>query len=208
MQKEIVWSSDMAYAVGLITTDGSLSADGRHFDFTSNDRDLIETFKKCLNIRNKISTKRSGYTHKLSSLHIQFGNVTLYRWLVELGLMPNKSKRLGKLKIPDKFFFDFLRGHLDGDGSIKRYFDPVYPRSVRLYTVFLSASPAHIKWIKDKVQKLAGLSGFIRTVPRAHTVTFSKGNSIALFRHLYHKPNLPCLKRKFLIAKEFITSPR
>ena len=29
------WSSELSYAIGLIATDGCLSSDGRHFDFTS-----------------------------------------------------------------------------------------------------------------------------------------------------------------------------
>ena len=37
------WTSELAYAVGLLTTDGSLSKDGRHIDLTSKDvEQLIE----------------------------------------------------------------------------------------------------------------------------------------------------------------------
>ena len=51
---EIAWSSNFAYALGLLATDGSLSSDGRHFDFTSNDKEQLENFMKCLNIKVKI----------------------------------------------------------------------------------------------------------------------------------------------------------
>lgn len=40
------WSSDLAYAIGLITTDGSLSIDGRHINLTSKDIDQVETFAR------------------------------------------------------------------------------------------------------------------------------------------------------------------
>ncbi|MBI2466134.1 MAG: hypothetical protein HYV66_02830 [Candidatus Sungbacteria bacterium] len=56
------WSSDLAYAIGLLTTDGCLSKDGRHIDFTSKDMDQIKTFLSCLGIKNKISQKISGYS--------------------------------------------------------------------------------------------------------------------------------------------------
>lgn len=46
----IKWSPQIAYAIGLIVTDGNLSPDRRHFDFTSKDIELIEAFKKCLSI--------------------------------------------------------------------------------------------------------------------------------------------------------------
>ena len=203
-QGDIFWTSDLAYVVGLITTDGNLSPDGRHIDFTSNDKDLIETFKKCLGLKNKIGTKRSGYTKKLNGLRIQFGDVTLYRWLLGIGLMPNKSKRMRAVAVPDEFFFDFLRGHLDGDGSIKRYQDPVYPNSVRLYVNFLSASPLHIAWIKNKVEELLGITGFQQIAPRAYKVTFSKYDSIRLLNEMYPSKDVPCLHRKFLVAEEFL----
>ena len=204
-ERDIVWTSNLAYVVGLITTDGNLSPDGRHIDFTSNDRDLIDTLKKCLGLKNKIGRKQSGYTKKLSCLRIQFGNVALYRWLLEIGLMPNKSKRMWAITVPDKFFFDFLRGHLDGDGSIRKYQDPVYPKSTRLYVNFLSASRLHILWIKDKIKELLDVSGFIRTVPRAYSVTFNKYDSIKLLNEMYPSRDVPCLRRKFVIAEKFLT---
>jgi len=200
----ISWTTNLAYAVGLIATDGNLSKDGRHLDFTSNDISLIKTFKKCLGLKNKISKKRSGYTGRLSCHHVQFGDVVLYRWLCLIGLMPNKSKLLRKLNIPDTFFFDFLRGHLDGDGSIRKYHDPVYPKSLRLYVSFMSASLPHLLWIKEKVSKLLNIEGFVRKEPRAYELTYSKKNSIKLLSVLYPRADVPHLERKFLIVKQFI----
>jgi len=50
---KIQWSSNFAYAIGLLTTDGNLSKDGRHLNLTSKDKDLINIFKGCLGIKNK-----------------------------------------------------------------------------------------------------------------------------------------------------------
>lgn len=200
----VTWTNDLAYAVGLLTTDGNLSKDGGHMEFTSNDLELIKTLKNCLGLKNRIVRKRSGFTGKLSAYRIQFGNVILYRWLHSIGLMPNKSKRLGELIIPDEFLFDFLRGHLDGDGTIRKYYDPVYPKSLRLYITFMSASLPHLLWIKGRVEKLLGIKGFIRDVVRAHLLTYSKKNSIKLLSLLYPQPDVPHLKRKFLIAEDFL----
>ena len=205
---EIRWSRKLAYAIGLLTTDGNLSPDGRHFDFTSNDKELIDTLKICLSLKNKVARKRSGYTQKKTAFRIQFGNVTLYKWLLRMGLMPNKSKRMGALKIPDRFFFDFLRGHLDGDGSVKKYYDPVYPKSKRLYLTFISASLRHVLWIQKSVKRLITIKGFLRTGRRVYVLTYSKHDSITLLQRLYYKSDVPCLKRKFLIAQEFVSLPR
>jgi len=202
--EKVIWSSKLAYAIGLITTDGCLSSDGRHFDFTSNDIQLLETFKKCLGINNKIASKCSGYTGRRNSHHIQFGDVTLYQWCIKIGLMPNKTKKIGALLIPDKFFFDFLRGHLDGDGCIRKYQDPVYQNSRRLYVNFCSASLTHLKWLQDTTNRLLAIKGFMRKDLRVSYLTYAKNDSVKLLKSLYYSNDLPCLKRKFMIARSFL----
>jgi len=204
--KKVIWSPELAYAIGLITTDGSLSSDGRHFDFTSTDIQLLETFKKCLKINNKITSKSSGfsgYANSKNAYHVQFGDVTLYRWCTKIGLMPNKTKKLGVLLIPEKYFFDFLRGHLDGDGCIRKYQDPVYQNSQRLYVNFCSASLTHLKWLQNTINKLLTIKGFMRKNP-IYYLTYAKNDSVKLLKSLYHSDNLPCLKRKFMIARSFL----
>ena len=102
---KIKWTPVFAYGIGLLTSDGNLSKDGKHFDFTSNDIELVKTFKKCMHLTDvKIGTKTSGFTDRRYS-HIQFSNVKLYKWLLKIGLTPNKSKTIGSLKIPKKYFF-------------------------------------------------------------------------------------------------------
>ena len=135
------WTNKIAYAIGLITTDGNLSKDGRHIIFVSKDLSLVKLFKRCLNLKNKISTKTSGYSNNEGIYYyIQFGNVIFYRDLISIGLCTNKSKRINQLCIPKDYFSDFLRGHLDGDGTIRAYNDYAFPKSKRLYVNFLSAS--------------------------------------------------------------------
>ena len=51
---KIKWSGNFAYAIGLLATDGCLSPDGRHITLTSKDLDQLETFMKCVGIKNKI----------------------------------------------------------------------------------------------------------------------------------------------------------
>ena len=113
------WSPELAYVVGLLTTDGSLSSDRRHISFTSQDIELITHVKTILRKKNKI-----GFTRNFRSeaYRIQICDVQMYDWLLSIGLMPKKSLIIGKIKIPNKYFIDFLRGHLDGDGSITIWF--------------------------------------------------------------------------------------
>lgn len=192
------WSSNLAYVVGLITTDGSLSIDGRHINLTSKDIEQIELFAKILNLKNKIGTKRSGYAPQNKYYQVQFGNVRLYRFLQNIGLTPNKTKTLGKLRIPDKYFADFLRGHLDGDGCTYSYWDKRWRNSFMFYTVFMSASKKHLEWMRDKIYSLYEIEGKLSTHQNSmYHLRFAKNSSLVLIGKIYYKSPIPCLERKY-----------
>ena len=203
IKESIIWSSNLAYAIGLISTDGCLSPDGRHIIFISKDIDLIKTFKRCLGLSNKITPKTSGYSKKIYH-KIQFGNVQFYRWLLKIGLMPNKTKIIGKLHLPNKYLPDFLRGHLDGDGYVRAFQDPVYSNSKRLYTTFHSASLKHLKWIQKRLNQHKGIQGWIEYSTRVWRLTYAKSESKVLLPFLYYDKNIPCLKRKRNIIESFL----
>jgi hypothetical protein len=42
--KNFDWSAELAYIIGLLTTDGNLSNDGRHIIMRSSDLQLLNTF--------------------------------------------------------------------------------------------------------------------------------------------------------------------
>jgi len=195
----------MAYAIGLITTDGNLSKDGRHIVFVSKDLVLVKLFKKCLKLKNKISVKTSGYSRGKGKYYfVQFGNVNFYRQLLAIGLSPNKSKKIAELEIPKRYFTDFLRGHLDGDGILRTYPDPVYPNSKRLYITFLSASKRHIIWLQRKIKNFYGITGRVRPVPRAWILIYAKNESKILLSLIYYRDGLPFLKRKWRLIANYL----
>lgn len=215
--KDFEWTPELAYAVGLLTTDGNLSKDGRHIIMRSSDLPLLKIFKKCLNLSNKI-VRTDGKWSKKPCYQIQFGDAQFYRWLLKIGLSPGKTYTIGRLKIPDKYFPDFLRGHLDGDGSVWTYVDhynthkkPKYIYT-RLWVRFLSASQIHIEWIRKNISRLLTINGHLweRRPRRSYQTTsiweikFAKKDSIKLLSWLYYTPNLPCLERKRKIAEKFI----
>jgi hypothetical protein len=207
--KDFKWSPELAYVIGLITTDGSLSSDGRHIIMRSSDIQLLKTFKECLSLPNKVKeTFNNGWT-KRPTYRIQFGNVQLYRWLLKIGLTPRKTYSIGKLKIPNKYFPDFLRGHLDGDGTVVGYIDryntyknPKYIYS-RIWLSFISASETHITWLQKEIFKLTGISGHLwktrklrpQRVPMWQ-LKFGKKDSLVLLGWMYYNQNVPCLHRK------------
>lgn len=194
---KIQWSPEFAYAIGLLTTDGCLSTDRRHFDFTSQDREQLVNFMKCLGIKVKIGHKTSGYSEKRYT-RIQFGDVNFYKFLLGIGLMPAKTKIISSLKIPKEYFFDFLRGHFDGDGTFYSYWDPRWRSSFMFYTVFISASKNHIDWLRKIIFKLVKIKGHITksVSDSTYQLKYAKSESLKLLPKLYYDKSAVCLSRK------------
>ncbi|PIP23185.1 MAG: hypothetical protein COX90_03660 [Candidatus Nealsonbacteria bacterium CG_4_10_14_0_2_um_filter_38_17] len=216
--KDFEWTPELAYAVGLLTTDGNLSKDGRHITMRSSDVQLLKTFKKCLNLPYKIVQSKNDGWAKKPCYRVQFSKVQFYRWLLKIGLFPRKTYTIGELKVPNEYFPDFLRGHLDGDGSITTYKDywntfknPKYIYT-RLWVRFISASKIHIDWIRRCILKLLFIKGHKSQgkIYRSYQATgmwqlkFAKKDSIRLLSWIYYRPNVPCLIRKRKIAEKFI----
>ncbi len=202
------WSSGLAYAIGLLATDGCLSKDGRHIIFVSKDLQQLENLKKALGLKNiAIGQTLSGYDGKPCT-RVQFGDVTLYRFLLTVGLTPNKSKTINALRIPRNYFFDFLRGHLDGDGCTYSYWDPRWKSSFMFYTVFGSASKEHVLWLQKEIRDLAGLSGHITGKGKKHTIyqlKYAKAGSLILLRRMYYNNRVIHLSRKRLKIEKMLS---
>jgi hypothetical protein len=199
--KEIIkteWSVNLAYAIGLLATDGCVAKHTTLIDLTSHDREQLENFNHCVNLKLKISTKTSGFGKE--GLRVQLKNRIFYDFLVSIGFKSAKSKTLGEIKVPDKYFYDFLRGCFDGDGCFYSYWDPRWKSSFMFYTVFASASPNFINWIWRKNKELLLINGHITKDGRKITsqLKYAKRESLVLLEKMYHSPNLVCLLRKKL----------
>jgi len=193
------WSRRLAYAVGLITTDGNLAKDARHMTFVSKDLDLVKTFSQCLEIKNKISLKRGGFTNSQIAYFVQFTNVKFYKFLLKIGLMPAKSKILKQMKIPNKYFFDFLRGHFDGDGTFYSYWDKRWKSSFMFYLSFASASLAHIVWLRKKINELLDVQGELKKFPYGgvYKLNYAKKEGVVVIKKMYANSASLRLERKY-----------
>lgn len=189
------WSADLAYCVGLIATDGCLYNDGRHISFVSADIQLIKLFKRLMNLSNRIGYKTSRSSERKCP-HIQFGNVSFYKWLVGIGLTSRKSLTLGPLNIPPEYFIDFARGCFDGDGSIYSYMDPRWANSHMFYISYASASKLFVSWLRTQFLKLIGIYGHITTNKNMLQLRFAKAESLVLISKMYYSKQIPCLQRK------------
>ena len=204
------WSHDLAYVIGIITADGNLSPSGRHINITSKDEEMVQNCKAILEIDNKIGRKARGYSQEKKYFVLQFGSIAFYKFLLEIGLTPNKSKTIEKVDIPDKYFSDFLRGVLDGDGNINVTSHP-QSNHLQLRLRFTSGSKVFLEWLHKKLTMLYSLNGgWYHKHPQkdVYTLAYGKSDSIQLLNLMYNNYTQYCLSRKYKVAKQFLQMPK
>lgn len=192
------WTANLTYAIGLLATDGCLSKDGLLIDLTSNDREQLINFSKCVGFDFNIGNKWNSKGDK--NLRIQFKNRIFYDFLLSIGLTPRKSLTMGKLAIPDKYFFDFLRGCFDGDGCFYSYWDPRWRSSHMFYLEFTSASLKHVSWLQEEIKKFTNVNGHIsgRKKKTFFQLKYAKKEAMEIINKMYYNQNVVCLSRKRL----------
>ena len=188
------WSPDIAYSVGLMTSDGCLQSDGRHIDVTSKDIEQLVNFSKSIGRSLKISPK---HRYKSDAYRIQFSDVAYYDFLLQVGLTPRKSHTISKLNIPDKYYRHFLRGLFDGDGTTYGYYDKRWKNSFMYYIGFTSASKSFLNFISEKNTKMFNTS--IKNLSKskgAYLLMYGKSDSYKIYKAMYKNSKNLYLSRK------------
>lgn len=198
------WRPELAYAVGLLATDGCLARNQKLIDLTSKDREQLENFVRCLGVPFPIVNKVGG--NGKTYLRVQFKSVYFYDFLLSVGLTPAKSKTIGVLAIPQDLFWDFLRGAYDGDGSSYAYWDRRWRSSYMFYTEFVSASKRHVDWLQREIYVRLGIRGHITHGRGASTyqLKYAKAESLKLLRKMYPTRGSVCLSRKRLKIEKIL----
>ena len=168
-----------------------------------------------MGLTNTIGAKSGGYGR---AYRLQWTSRRFHMWLRSLGLTPAKSLTIGRLTVPDEYFADFLRGCIDGDGSIVTYVDrhnavknPAYVYD-RIFVSLCSASPAFLQWIREVTLHLRGTAGHL-TVGHVEgrrdmwRLRYGKRDSVRLLRWMYYAPDVPSLRRKRERVEHALVNP-
>jgi len=208
-RKELnVSGSNLGYIVGLITSDGCLSSDGRHIDITAKDEEFLIKIRNSMGITNKIGTKNKDEVNETH--RIEFSNRNFYEFLLSVGLTPCKSLNQDEVIVPDEFFCDFLRGIIDGDGNIRKWIHPTNKKeqwSLRIY----SPSLFFMEWLHREIAYLFKAKGcihkYIKEKPLVDmfTLKYGKMAAKAILKRCYYK-NALSLDRKAVLADECCSS--
>jgi len=193
----IKWSDNLAYAVGLIASDGCLSKDNRHIYFISKDEEPVENIKKALKIKNKIFRHGRGGEKTKKYYAINFGDIEFYKFLNKIGITSAKSKTIKKVLVQRKYFDGFMRGLFDGDGSFYTFYDKRWPNSFVYKISFASASAHFVDWLKETYTELYSVKGYLHKGAGVINLEYTKNDSRRLFHAMYHRSNILFLKRKY-----------
>lgn len=202
--RKIQWTAKFAYGVGLMTSDGCLSSDGRHLLFVTKDLEQARNFKKSFDLKVKIGRHVSGRKNANRIYYkVQWGDVFLYQYFVSIGITPRKSHTIGEVLIPKKYLWPYLRGHFDGDGSFYSYFDSRWKSSFMFYMTIVSSSKAYIAWVREEIEKEAGIQGHVAIDKKRtfYQLRYAKRESCILIGKMYAKSEAFYLKRKKLKIK-------
>jgi hypothetical protein len=203
-RKELkIEGSNLWYLVGLITSDGCLSSDGRHIDITSKDFEFLQGIKNIIGIENIIGIKY-GFK-KQKAFHIQFGNRNFYDFLLRIGLTQHKSLSLGALEIPREYFIDFLRGLIDGDGGMQRWVHRTNGREQWNLRVS-SGSEKFLVWIRNNIEELMGIKGKLYSESNTQfRLKYGKMAAKIIAQKCYYDGAF-ALERKMVLARMCINS--
>jgi hypothetical protein len=109
----------MAYILGFILSDGCIvkpkrknHSDSLKFGVHFKDVDILEKIKRSLKSGHKISRSSDAF-------HLSIASQVIVNDLKNLGVTYRKSLSEHVPKVPKVFTRDFIRGFVDGDGSIK-----------------------------------------------------------------------------------------
>lgn len=205
------WSSEMAYVLGFVYTDGCLSPHkngGGALIIAQKDPEILNKIAALMNCETKLSyTARREYpTGAAGALwHFRIWSRRIYTDLLAIGLTPRKSRSITFPAVPWESVRHFIRGCWDGDGSVY-----ITRRDNRIAASFVSGSMDFVTGMLAMLYK-AGLperrvspTSLIRP---SYSFRFSGRSCERLYHFMYDGvPASQYLERKYRIFKDYFDS--
>ena len=194
------------YLLGLFYSDGNVYSNGKSYECSikSIDVSLLNSIKNLVCLNKPLIKVKNSNCYKLV-----FNNKIIYNWLNSWGCVPNKTKILKFPNIPEKYISHFMRGLIDGDGSIGFYKKPILrfdSASIDLIDSFnqklnamqLNCSVTKTKWI------VANINGReTKSTTQMYRLTLTNLKCYKFIKYLYKNAEL-FLDRKKIIADQII----
>jgi hypothetical protein len=196
---------EVAYAVGLLQTDGthsgSLDGKGRvSLELSVRDEDILARISSLLPCYSSIGhrTRKTNFADKYETAILRFYDQATRRSAAAAGIpVGRKSDRIappvGPLAVPD-----YLRGLLDGDGSIG------FTRKGEPFVSVVTASPAIARFFCDAVRDVCRVVRTARPNRRdgVYNILVLNLAAVRLAEWAWYSPDVLGLERKKKAARE------
>lgn len=201
------WSPEMAWVLGIIYTDGhfgapSANGDCRRIYIAQKDMEVLEKVKSLIESEHKI-LRNTQSDRKNVIYYFTFTNKKIYKSLIKLGLLAQKSLVLKFPNIPTEHIRHFIRGCWDGDGSF--YYEKDNPLKIR--GDYVSGSNEFLQSLVNYLMTLGGISNigiYTRKTGKnpSYSIKLSPQKTIKLFNYFYDNVNENCYySKKYKILK-------
>lgn len=202
------WSDEMAWLLGVIWSDGCLFS--TTVEISSKDLQLIELVMAVI----------GGGTYRLKNggkhLRVYFSSVHTAARLRELGLIEHKSLTVRWPDVPVAYEGAFVRGLIDGDGSVlagsSRPGQQVPDLTVQLVTASPMLRDGFAAWCQRVgVRAPVGVRVYPdhpAWAPLWRFMVREQDSLRTLHALLYPDEGVPCLHRKRIPFDEWIATPR
>ena len=184
---------ETCYWLGVMYTDGYISKAGPYtntfgISVQASDAEWLEKLKKYLNYSGELhyyKVGRTGYKPGSPYVRLQVGNNNIVENLEKAGVIEHKTKKISSIpKI--KYIDDFIRGVIDGDGSLRKTSPNLRICGNKLFL--------------EEIGKYLGLPYKIYPDKSIYDLCYGVNESRILEKRLYE--NAPVyLERKYQIAK-------
>jgi excisionase family DNA binding protein len=199
-------NSQMAYVLGLLVTDGYLTrkSDGREIlCLKLIDRDLLEEVRDMMD-----STYGIYFCGKTDAgndiFRIEFDRRQLIEDVKKYGIVKRKTLiTVFPILLEEKYYPDFVRGVLDGDGCVHWHKDKRRNNGYNVQVYFLGTF--------DLLNGIADVLGTDRK-PEPYTAVaklrfHARQELQHIYDYIYYADDVPCLKRKNAKFKEILALP-
>lgn len=198
------WSNDVAYVLGWVYTDGNIAKGRPRLKIASCDREVLVLIRKMMGSGNTIFS-RLPKNRTRTQFTLIIDSKKIYNRLLQIGLVPRKSKIITMPKVPKRFLTSFVRGVIEGNGSIylqKQSYKNKKYNFLRLSIV--SGSKVFLDVLQLQIHRHFSVqTKVISKNKTAFQIKYSIKEADKILTEIYKNSKERRLNRKYLIFKKW-----
>jgi len=171
------YTEKSCYWAGFLAADGCISNGSLYICLHSQDLDHIQKFQSFVGSNHKISVNTDKYDRAQTAfVNKQINKDLLYNF----NITERKTETYELPIIPDKFFWNFVRGYFDGDGCICESFSNKNSKTATLYTTIVGSYT-----LIDELYPLLELNGTVQTKAKVKVIKYCTNSSRRFLSNIY-----------------------